>query len=245
VKKGTTHHQTDFIQKLEKKTNSSGETTEILYKKKKLSFGPGLKAASNEIAEVRSTFCDNMRKNIEDRFPKDTEDVASAFSVLCMRPLTFLSAEQRADYGVKELSILTNFYGQRAEKGGKVSEPLIQKEECMEEWSMAKETVLQNMYPRDSTKNLYKLLSDFHKDTFPNLLVLANLALIMPYQTADCERGFSFQNGIKTARRNRLQQDSLNSLMTIKCEGAPIQEHDFVAAAHLWKKKKERRLFNK
>ncbi|KAL8585999.1 hypothetical protein ACOMHN_045385 [Nucella lapillus] len=51
---------------------------------------------------------------------------------------------------------------------------------------MAKETVLQNHYPRESTKKLYKLLFEFHKESFPNLLVLANLALTMPLQTADC-----------------------------------------------------------
>ena len=41
----------------------------------------------------------------------------------------------------------------------------------------------------------------------PNLIKLANLALIMPYQTADCERGFSCQNAIKCSKRNRLKAD--------------------------------------
>ncbi|KAL8566900.1 hypothetical protein ACOMHN_008757 [Nucella lapillus] len=160
-----------------------------------------------------------------------------------MCPLSFISADERAECGLKELSLLTDFYGQKAVKGASVSEPLVQREVCMEEWAMAKETVLQNHYPRESTKKLYKLLFEFHKETFPNLLVLANLALTMPLQTADCERGFSCQNAIKTARRNRLKEDNLNVLMTIKCEGGAISEYDFASAAALWKAKRNRRIF--
>ena len=48
-----------------------------------------------------------------------------------------------------------------------------------------------------------------------NLMKLAELALIAPLQTADCERGFSTQNNIKTADRNRLSPDRLNKLMKI------------------------------
>ncbi|KAL8580115.1 hypothetical protein ACOMHN_061229 [Nucella lapillus] len=84
-----------------------------------------------------------------------------------MRPLSFLSADERAEYGLKELSLLTDFYGQKAVKGASVSEPLVQREVCMEEWAMAKETVLQNHYPRESTKMLYKLL--FESSTSPEM----------------------------------------------------------------------------
>lgn len=110
---------------------------------------------------------------------------------------------------------------------------------------MAKKIVMEQRYPRDSTKILWKLLFDFHKDVLPNMIILSNLALIMPYQTADCERGFSCQNGIKTARRNRLKEKSINVLMTIKCEGESVGEHNFTSAAYTWKTKKDRRLFKK
>ena len=100
-------------------------------------------------------------------------------------------------------------------------------------------------YPRDSMKVLWKLLFDFHKEVLPNMIKLANLALIMPYQTADCERGFSAQNGIKTARRNRLGKVNLNILMTIKCEGGSIEHYNFEKAVKIWKMKKDRRICNK
>lgn len=63
------------------------------------------------------------------------------------------------------------------------------------------------------------------------------LALIMPYQTADCERGFSCQNGIKTDKRNKLSKKHLNDLMTIKLQGAPLEDMDFHQAIVMWKNK--------
>jgi len=40
--------------------------------------------------------------------------------------------------------------------------------------------------------------------------------LIMPYQTAECERGFSWQNSTKTSCRNKLKEKHLNVFLTIK-----------------------------
>ena len=65
--------------------------------------------------------------------------------------------------------------------------------------------------PRDSLSKLYKLLFEFHKDSFPNLLSLARLALVIPFQTADCERGFSCQNVIQTAKRNGPKEDKMTA----------------------------------
>ncbi|KAK7484883.1 hypothetical protein BaRGS_00023926 [Batillaria attramentaria] len=205
-----------------------------------------MKSTSKEVQEIRSTFCDNLLQNLDRRFPKESSDITCAFAVLAMRPLTFLSQEEQKAYGNAEIKTLVDFYGKekKTDEHGS-SLPLIEKDACIEEWQLAKHTVLQNKYPRDSMKVLYKILFDSHKDSFPNLLVLAQLALIMPLHTADCERGFSCQNAIKTARRSSLKEDSLNTLMTIKCEGQPVAEHDFGDAVQLWKSKKNRRLLAK
>ena len=53
-------------------------------------------------------------------------------------------------------------------------------------------------------------------------MTLANLGLIMPYQTADCERGFSCQNGNKSSRRSRMEENKMNTLLTIKIEGGAL-----------------------
>ena len=199
AKKATTHYQTELKEKLEMKKNDDGVIVEVKYRGKKLDFGTSLRSSSKEIEETRTAFCDKLTQNIKDRFPKETSDMIAAFGVLGMRPLTFMSAENQKSYGNEEIRVFASFYGQEKKVGDKTSQPLIDMDTCIEEWSVAKETVLLNMYPRDSTNLLYKLLQQYHEDNFPNLLVLAKLALILPLHTSDCERGFSAQNAIKTA----------------------------------------------
>ena len=46
----------------------------------------------------------------------------------------------------------------------------------------------------------------------PNLLMLAEICLLLPLQTVDVEHGFSDQNLTKTALRNRLGELILGQL---------------------------------
>ena len=87
---------------------------------------------------------------------------------------------------------------------------------------------------------LWELLGTHHKEEIPNLLQLASIALILPTSTAECERGFSVQNRIKTALRNRLTTSRLNVLMTIDIEGPTLIIFDFNMAYKEWNNEKRR-----
>ena len=87
---------------------------------------------------------------------------------------------------------------------------------------------------------LWELLGTHHKKEIPNLLQLASIALILPTSTAECERGFSAQNRIKTALRNRLTTSRLNVLMTIDIEGPTLGKFDFNMAYKEWSNEKRR-----
>ena len=84
-----------------------------------------------------------------------------------------------------------------------------------------------------------------HKDSIPNLIILAELALILPIHTADCERGFSKQNLIKSKSRNRIGDAALNRLMPISIEGKPLDEFHFVESLSVWNAQKDRGIFHK
>ena len=253
-----------------------------------------MKAASDEIREVRKNFCENMKTNIEKRFPEDSKNVAVAFKVLSLKTLyPTLSEEERDKFGKDEIRTLIDHYGKdkeskkigkskdsqkdrdteikkqsdktkvsdkhksceknkekmgkkedsdgkKGESSANISKAFIDEASTLAEWASLKEIVTENKYPRYSMKDLWKLLYEYHKTSFPNLFALANLALVMPYQTASCERGFSAQNSIKTARRNRLGEKSMNILMTIKCEGEKTAEHDLMGALELWEEKERK-----
>ena len=127
-----------------------------------------------------------------------------------MRPLSFLSAHQLEEYGTKEIKALCDFYGspqtsswlEDGEQQEKTSQPLIDPVKTIEEWQLVKQVVIAEQYPRDSMHQLWSLIVKYHPE-FPNLNILAKLALTSSVHTAGCERGFSVQNRILTTFRNR------------------------------------------
>ena len=270
AKEGKSHYQTELENNLKKKTEKrkmkakSGDKdnqvvedvlVSMSYKDQQvkckgdseLSFRKRVQKATDKFKEMRSLFCETLQQNMDGRFPEDTKDVATAFKVLAMRALyPNLTAEQFSKFGEAEMKTLLDFYGkERISKSGVKSAAMVDEASCLAEWQLAKEVVRDNMYARDSMKALWSMMYLFHPDSFPNLFKIASLALLMPYQTADCERGFSAQNAIKTSLRNCLNEDSLNALMAIKCEGGSLNDYDFTRALKIWSRNKDRRCLKK
>ncbi len=77
---------------------------------------------------------------------------------------------------------------------------------------------------------------------YPNLCKLAQICLILPLSTADCERAFSTMKRVKTTLRNRLCTKTLDSLMRIRVEGPDMSSFDFELALNSWAKLCNRRI---
>ena len=96
------------------------------------------------------------------------------------------------------------------------------------------------------------LCSSERRQLFPIMAELIVTGLVLPIATADCERGFSALNRIKTCPRNRLKTRTLEELMFISIEGHTGEGHtgeghtlvqfDFAAAADKWGKLKNWRI---
>ena len=147
---------------------------------------------------------------------------------------------------MEDINTLISHYGEdkTCTTTGCVSKALINPDDTRMEWGLVKTLVLEQMYPRDNSQTLWKLIQSNHGNQFPNLVKLARLALHIPLQTADCERGFSCQNIIHTNIRNRLEPLRVNQLMTIQIEGPPSKDFPYQKAVSLWKAKKQRKLFH-
>ena len=76
---------------------------------------------------------------------------------------------------------------------------------------------------------------------YPCISRLASIALTLPVSTADCERGFSTMNRIKTNPRNRLKTTNLDLLIRLSSEGPSFDEFVFDAAFTVWAQKSKRR----
>ena len=170
-----------------------------------------------------------------------------------MRPISLLSNDDLLSWGNDDLSKLLDHFGQKIERvwvddNGKqckkISEPLVNPADCQKEWRELKSTVVFQKYPRDSFVSLWQMIAKFHRDAFPNLIKLAELALVLPVHTADVERGFSAQNNILTARRNRLLVETQNMILKQKLEGDRERgDHYMYGLVQRWKAKKDRKLF--
>ena len=172
--------------------------------------------------------------------------VIPSFDCLAMRDLSFVPQSEVAKYGTDKLDILTEHYGVgKTDASGKEHPPLIDIQATKSEYGLFKPLVLQQQYPRNSLAVFWKIIFSCHKDIFPNLLKLAAVALTVPVQTAICERGFSVQNMIMVAHRNRLGNKTLHTLMTISVEGPPVKDFDPSKALVEFKTKKQRRIFQK
>ena len=114
-----------------------------------------------------------------------------------------MTSEELSNYGNVQLLKLLNHFGQeRSSERGVIFPAVVNPTQAKVEWSLLKDVVKEQHYPTEKLSTLWSCIVKFHADTFPNLLKLAQLALILPLQTADVERGFSAQNLTKTAHRN-------------------------------------------
>ena len=82
---------------------------------------------------------------------------------------------------------------------------------------------------------------------FQNVLHLAEILLVLPISSAQCERGFSAQNRIKDSTRSCLLVSTTDNLVRISTEGCELEEFDPTEAAAKWmsSSKRARRPFTK
>ena len=203
--------------------------------------GRSIKVTGQQVkhfASIKTKFLENTLSNLELRFPSDASDIVNCLAILGMRGIRFVP--DIAAHGNEQLEKLIEFYGKEKDGENVVHEPIIDGEKTRQEWSYLKELLVRQHYPTDSMTKLWELLGTHHKEEIPNLLQLASIALILPTSTAECERGFSAQNRIKTALRNRLTTSRLNVLMTIDIEGPTLRKFDFNMAYKEWSNEKRR-----
>ena len=94
--------------------------------------------------------------------------------------------------------------------------------------------------PSGSNEGVMATPFNNHSDELPNLIELAQIALLLPLHTADCERTFSAQNLILTKLRNRLAPEISDKLLRIRIHGKGLKEHDFSKTLVIWHQQKKR-----
>lgn len=98
-------------------------------------------------------------------------------------------------------------------------------------------------YPVDKFPELWQLLAVHHHSELDQLLRLAQIGLILPLHTAECERTFSQQNKILTKSRARLNSKHLDELVRVRIFTKGGSEVDTQKVLAMWKAFKSRKLY--
>ena len=123
--------------------------------------------------DVRKPFLDTLKSEMSRRFPKENTSVATSFQVLGLQSLSFLSPNEREDYGLQGLNIRLDHFTVDQDCSGMtpvVSKALVSRSACIVEFALAKRVILEQRYPRDNTSELWRIMNEHHKDQFPNLV---------------------------------------------------------------------------
>lgn len=78
------------------------------------------------------------------------------------------------------------------------------------------------------------LTKEPYKSDYENFLHLVELLLVLPISSAQCERPFSTQNQIKSAKHSCLETETTEDLICISSEGPPVAEFVPSQAVELW-----------
>lgn len=89
------------------------------------------------------------------------------------------------------------------------------------------------------------VLNRKYSEEFPNVVTVIKCCLVIPVSSAQCERGFSTQNRIKTRLRTRIYNMNLVNLMRISEDSPELKNFCFEKALLKWKSKAVRRLYSK
>lgn len=119
------------------------------------------------------------------------------------------------------------------------------KQECTEEMKSFLRFVEKKIENGHQTLQTTKDVAQYgakHDEQYPSIATAARRLLISPVSTVDCERGFSRQNLIKTAIRNRITISNLENLMMISIEGPERKKFSFTRAFNKWAGKCERKI---
>ncbi|MCO5566942.1 hypothetical protein L7F22_020625 [Adiantum nelumboides] len=143
---------------------------------------------------------------------------------------------------MSECAEIVCFYGEEKNVDGKRYAPLIDGNSFKDEFRKFKRQAAID-FAKMGLCHVTSLLAsnDSLKDMYPNVLKVAQIALVQCCSTAVCERGFSSRTKIKNKWRNRLEIESLDALLVISIEGD--EGMDFSYAMDIWKKLVRRHLF--
>ena len=182
---------------------------------------------------VYKRYLRTLLEHLEYRFP-DVK-IIEAFSIFDVKSIPTDPAK-RQEYGKENLDVVNAHYGPHN---------VVVPESLKAEYPLFVNAVrADERLCTLSTREIMLLLisNSALRAMFPNLAKVATIGLLLPMSTADCERGFSSLQRVKTDLRNRLSNRILNYLLVISIEGPDPTDFPYQEACDIWSGWRNRRI---
>ena len=195
---------------------------------------------AQEAENTATLLLNELLCQLDRRFPQDQVDLLRYFDVVVLpKKVTNVDAHEVGGFGNHEFSFILEHFEQNLPgcldtERAKVDYP------CYKAY-------FRTMVQLATTGRVFSF-SAFTKDTttlyaeeFPDFCTLLEFLIVIPMTSATCERGFSAQNRIKTAKGNRLNEDRLKTILKVSINGPHWAEFDYTNAAENFRELKRRR----
>ena len=143
-------------------------------------------------------------------------------------------------HGHDSLRHLLDFYVPQDIDAQVTLEGRICRQRCMQDFLPFKHFM--NLHKAKEFLEFLEFLLTTHSEDYPDFAVFAEIALVIPLNSALCERGFSCQNKIKTKHSNRLGDGQLERLMKITINGPHFAQFDYSDAKANFSSLKDKRM---
>ncbi|XP_070546167.1 uncharacterized protein C17orf113-like [Ptychodera flava] len=172
---------------------------------------------------VRVDFIAHLTASLRDRFPEEDLNLLSCLDKVLNVPN--YPNESLNEYAIAEIAVLADYFGTpKVNDAGVAIAPLLDGNQLREQFATVKRSLVGHGI--GNFDDACRVLIEDYGDIFPSFKSLANVALVLPMSSVPCERGFSTQSRIKTARRSPLTDDHVNTLMLISIHGPPLADFD-------------------
>jgi hypothetical protein len=187
-------------------------------------FDPTLDEVNNLVA-VCQKFASSLVLNLESRFPHNA--LLSAFDIF--NP-SLLNADEfdelPPNYGDVQIGIIADHFCKR--RGNMDHEPKVDRERLLAEWPIVAQFL--HKYREKDMIECWKPVMRRGGAMFQEVCKVVSVVLLIPTNTACCERGFSAVNLIKTFLRNKMKTPLLKAIMMIRLNGpSPTDEAGMAA----------------
>lgn len=173
---------------------------------------------------IREGYIDKLVSNLEERFA-DSDLLSSLVTLFHPSRAAESLQDNFSTYGDTAINTIIEKFT-----------TTVDQERFQLEWMSFKHIMLSKEFPNAGPDQVMAKDTLF-SSLYPTLSQIASITLTLPLSTADCERGFSTMNRIKTDSRNRFKTKTLIRLST---EGPSLESFDFDAAMSMWAQKTNR-----